>query len=83
MPYHATPYSHYMKQLLEGVKHLHKQGIVHRDIRTCHVCLASQENSSPVKLAGFSSAISVQELEERNEYGGCLLECHVHKFQSY
>lgn len=60
--------SHYMKQILEALRHLHNQGIIHRDLRTSHITLATKDNSSPVKITGLSCAVSVNELEETSDY---------------
>ncbi|XP_067139715.1 peripheral plasma membrane protein CASK-like isoform X3 [Centruroides vittatus] len=51
--------SHYMRQILEAVRYCHSNNIIHRDIKPHSVLLASKENSAPVKLSGFSSAIQL------------------------
>jgi serine/threonine protein kinase len=45
------------QQLLEGVKHAHRQGIVHRDLKPENVLIATQENGIPiVKVLDFGLA---------------------------
>lgn len=51
--------SHYMKQLMQALRYMHSQGIVHRDIRPHNVLLASKDNSAPLKLSGFGVALKL------------------------
>ncbi|KAF8789475.1 Peripheral plasma membrane protein CASK like protein [Argiope bruennichi] len=52
--------SHYMRQVLEAVRYCHENDIIHRDIKPQCILLATVENSAPVKLGGFGSAIKVK-----------------------
>ncbi|CAL1286285.1 unnamed protein product, partial [Larinioides sclopetarius] len=52
--------SHYMRQVLEAVRYCHENDIMHRDIKPQCILLATVENSAPVKLGGFGSAIKVK-----------------------
>lgn len=65
-------FSHYMKQLLQALEHIHSQGIIHRDIRPHNIVLArsaisvlpnsnifSKDNSAPLKLCGFGVAVQL------------------------
>ncbi|XP_037075170.1 peripheral plasma membrane protein CASK-like isoform X2 [Pollicipes pollicipes] len=52
--------SHYMRQILEALRHCHENDIVHRDIKPHCVLLATKENSAPVKLGGFGVAVQLQ-----------------------
>ena len=58
-----------MKQVLEAVRHIHSQGVVHRNITTNNICLANHLNSASIKLDGLMHAISVQQLEKTKNYG--------------
>lgn len=59
-----------MKQILEALRYCHSKNILHRDLRLYSISLVSRENSSPVKLGNFSSAVQVEELESTAQYGG-------------
>jgi calcium/calmodulin-dependent serine protein kinase len=63
--------SHYMRQILEALKHCHTKGVIHRNIQPHCMLLANKENSSPIKLGGFGMAIEIEELE--NSPSGCLV----------
>lgn len=60
--------SHYMRQILEALKHCHSKGVIHRNIQPHCMLLANKENSSPIKLGGFGMAVEIEELE--NSQGG-------------
>lgn len=51
--------SHYMRQILEALRYCHENDIIHRDVRPACALLATIDNSAPVKLAGFGSAIQL------------------------
>ena len=53
-------FSHYMRQILEALRHCHDNDIVHRDIKPHCVLLATRENSAPVKIGGFGVAVQLQ-----------------------
>ncbi|KAF0304920.1 Peripheral plasma membrane protein CASK [Amphibalanus amphitrite] len=53
--------SHYMRQILEALRHCHDNNIVHRDIKPHCVLLATKENSAPVKIGGFGVAVQLQD----------------------
>ncbi|ESN93017.1 hypothetical protein HELRODRAFT_69265, partial [Helobdella robusta] len=61
--------SHYMKQILEGIRFIHSKDIIHRRLTMSCLCLASKENSSPVKICSFEGATCIEELENTQEYG--------------
>ena len=42
-----------VRQMLEGVAHLHSLGIVHRDLKPENLLLASRENDNQIKIADF------------------------------
>lgn len=48
--------SHYFRQILEALLYCHDHDIIHRDLWTHNILLATKENSAPVKLAGFGCA---------------------------
>lgn len=48
-----------MRQILEALRYCHENDIVHRDIRPACALLATIDNSAPVKLGGFGSAIQL------------------------
>lgn len=52
-------FSHYMRQILEALRYCHENDILHRDLRPACALLASQDNSAPVKLGGFGSAVQL------------------------
>lgn len=51
--------SHYMRQILEALRYCHENDILHRDVRPACALLATVDNSAPVKLGGFGSAIQL------------------------
>lgn len=51
--------SHYMRQILEALRYCHENDILHRDVRPACALLATADNSAPVKLGGFGSAIQI------------------------
>ncbi|XP_070491286.1 peripheral plasma membrane protein CASK isoform X4 [Chironomus tepperi] len=50
---------HYMRQILEAIRYCHENDIIHRDVRPACALLATIDNSAPVKLGGFGSAIQL------------------------
>jgi serine/threonine protein kinase len=50
-----------MRQVTEALRYCHDNDIIHRDIKPHAVLLASKENSAPVKLGGFGSAVQLAE----------------------
>jgi serine/threonine protein kinase len=48
--------SHVMKQLLEGLGHMHKKGIAHLDIKPENILLSNKEDDAIIKLADFGIA---------------------------
>jgi mitogen-activated protein kinase kinase kinase len=56
-PFQETLISSYAKQILEGLKYLHDQRIIHKDIKAANILI---NDSNIVKLADFGSA---QQLE--------------------
>lgn len=51
----------YTKQLLQGVAYLHRQGVVHRDIKCSNILV---DASGKIKIADFGSCRRVTELDE-------------------
>lgn len=70
-------FSHYMRQILEALRYCHENDILHRDLRPACALLASQDNSAPVKLGGFGSAVQLPNgrdyIDTRGEFGGGIL----------
>lgn len=62
-PHHSfsalSHFSHYMRQVLEALRYCHENDIIHRDIRPAQVLLVAEDNSAPVKLGGFGSAVQI------------------------
>jgi serine/threonine protein kinase len=48
-----------MRQILEALRYCHENDIIHRDVRPACALLATIDNSAPVKLGGFGSAIQL------------------------
>lgn len=48
-----------MRQILEAIRYCHENDIIHRDVRPACALLATIDNSAPVKLGGFGSAIQL------------------------
>lgn len=48
-----------MRQILEALRYCHENDILHRDVRPACALLATVDNSAPVKLGGFGSAIQL------------------------
>ena len=58
-----------MRQVLDAVRHCHAKQVLHRAITPDAVQLANKENSSPVKLSNFHSAVEVEEMENNDDFG--------------
>lgn len=52
-------FSHYLRQILEALRYCHENDIIHRDVRPACALLATADNSAPVKLGGFGSAVQL------------------------
>ncbi|XP_055686271.1 peripheral plasma membrane protein CASK isoform X7 [Lutzomyia longipalpis] len=50
---------HYMRQILEALRYCHENDILHRDVRPACALLATVDNSAPVKLGGFGTAVQL------------------------
>ncbi|XP_026840535.1 peripheral plasma membrane protein CASK isoform X3 [Drosophila persimilis] len=61
---------HYMRQILEALRYCHENDILHRDVRPACALLATVDNSAPVKLGGFGSAIQLPGTRETIETHG-------------
>ncbi|XP_030371370.1 peripheral plasma membrane protein CASK isoform X2 [Scaptodrosophila lebanonensis] len=61
---------HYMRQILEALRYCHENDILHRDVRPACALLATVDNSAPVKLGGFGSAIQLPGARESIETHG-------------
>lgn len=48
-----------MRQILEALRYCHENDIVHKDVRPHCALLATADNSAPVKLGGFGSAVQL------------------------
>lgn len=60
-----------MRQILEAVRYCHENDIIHRDIKPQCILLSTKENSAPVKLGGFGSAVKVK--NDKMIHGGWFL----------
>lgn len=73
----CSSFSHYMRQILEALRYCHENDILHRDLRPACALLASQDNSAPVKLGGFGSAVQLPNgrdyIDTRGEFEGVVL----------
>lgn len=61
---------HYMRQILEALRYCHENDIIHRDVRPACALLATADNSAPVKLGGFGSAVQLPSGRESVETHG-------------
>ncbi|XP_026832141.1 peripheral plasma membrane protein CASK isoform X3 [Drosophila erecta] len=59
-----------MRQILEALRYCHENDILHRDVRPACALLATVDNSAPVKLGGFGSAIQLPGTRETIETHG-------------
>ncbi|CAD8171056.1 unnamed protein product [Paramecium octaurelia] len=48
-----------MKRLLKGVKHLHKLGIIHRDLKLDNIVLENQNDLKSIKIIDFGFAVEI------------------------
>lgn len=67
---HIPATSHYMRQILEALRYCHENDIIHRDVRPACALLASEDNSAPVKLGGFGTAIQLPNGRDNIEGNG-------------
>ncbi len=49
----------YTKQILQGLEYLHKNGIMHRDIKGANILV---DNTGLVKLADFGASKKIEDL---------------------
>ncbi|XP_038114103.1 peripheral plasma membrane protein CASK isoform X11 [Culex quinquefasciatus] len=67
---------HYMRQILEALRYCHENDIIHRDVRPACALLATADNSAPVKLGGFGSAVQLpsgrESVETHEPHRSCL-----------
>lgn len=48
-----------MKKLLKGVKHMHKLGIIHRDLKLDNVVFEQENNIKSIKIIDFGFAVEL------------------------
>ncbi|CAK63624.1 unnamed protein product (macronuclear) [Paramecium tetraurelia] len=48
-----------MKRLLKGVKHLHKLGVIHRDLKLDNIVLENQNDIKSIKIIDFGLAVEI------------------------
>jgi len=70
-------YSHYMRQVLDALRHCHSKNIIHGDLRPHYLLLANRENSAPVKISGFGSAVELDQMGNVTE-GSLDIHISVH-----
>ena len=58
-----------MRQLLNGVAHAHKQGVVHNDIKVEHLLLASPSAASGTSQVGGSRSSSADRQLQLTDFG--------------
>lgn len=56
----------YIKQVLEGLKYLHNEGVIHRDIKGANLLLSADRT---IKLADFGVAASLVDVDGANAVG--------------
>lgn len=71
-----------MRQILEALRYCHENDIIHRDVRPACALLATADNSAPVKLGGFGSAVQLPNGRDSVETHGkwfrlCVLNIHI------
>lgn len=48
-----------MKRLLKGVKHLHKLGIIHRDLKLDNIVFENENDIKSIKIIDFGFAVEL------------------------
>ena len=62
-----------VKNILQGLKHIHKNNFVHRDIKPSNIVLKRQNDCSSVKIVDFGLAIKHQTRQGIDESCGTLV----------
>ena len=55
--------ANFFNQILEGVEHLHANGVCHRDLKPENLILASKDNDSDLRIADFGLASFIKDGE--------------------
>lgn len=69
-----------IKNILEGLNHLHSQKIIHRDIKPENILLKDKNDLNSIKISDFGLSTFLQENEEKDDCGTLIYRCpELHK----